>query len=532
MIRKIQGRAVRIQRTALAAALAMTVVPVAHGFQIETGNPDVTVRWDNTLKYSAAWRVEDQSNYLLTNNINNEDGDNNFDKGLISNRVDLLSELDIVFGNFGARLSGAAWYDTVYNESNDKNDVSALTVNHTSTPANEFSKKTRDLHGRKGELLDAFVFGQTYFGDSFATFRAGRHAQLWGESLFFGDNGIAGGMAPIDAVKALSVPNTQFKELIRPTGQVSGQVLMDSGLSIGAYYQYEWEKTRIPAVGSYFSSSELAADGTERAFFGAWLPKGNDIEAKDSGQYGVQLRFQVGETDLGLYAIRYHAKTPQVYMRPGQDFFNVYAEDISAYGASFSRSLGFVNWAGEVSVRRNMPLASNLGIDFDGTGDNDDNPLYAVGRTAHAQLSWIATVPRNFLAEDASFLGEVAWNRVTSVTKNPNNVMNTNADRDAWSVRMVYEPKYYQVLSGLDLSVPVGVGYGIGNSSVGGNFLGDEVGNMNIGISGTYMRAWRFGASYTHFFGPEGTAVEDGQQSFKQALADRDFASITLSRTF
>lgn len=531
------------QRAAIGTAIVLAV-PVAHGFQLETGNPYLNVRWDNTLKYSASWRAEGQSDRLLSD-ANGDDGNRNFDKGPISNRMDLLSELDVVAGNFGARVSGAAWYDSVYNRSND-ND-SPGTVNHLSRDYDEFPSDTRKLHGRKGELLDAFVFGRLSLGDYRTTFRAGRHAMQWGESLFFGDNGIAGGMSPIDAVKALSVPNSQFKELIRPTEQISGQIQLSPKVSLGAYYQFRWEETRLPATGSYFSASELAGDGSDRYFFGPYSAyKGRDIKARDSGQFGLQLRFQVGETDLGLYAIRYHSKAPQAYFRgqsvdsPGvpAEFFNVYPEDIKAYGASFSRSFGFVSLAGEASVRHNMPLASDVQWDQYGlmpgvtrAGDNDGHPLYAIGRSAHAQLSWMATLPPNFMAVDSSFIGEIAWNRVTSVTKNAA-AQNPNADRDAWSIRMIYEPKYYQVFPGIDLSVPVGVGYGIGNSSVGGAFLGDEVGNVNVGISGTYLQQWRFGVSYTHYFGPEGTFVEDRHASFKQALADRDFVSLSLSRTF
>lgn len=543
MKHKKNWRSLDAQRAAIAIAI-MLAVPVVHGFQLDTGNPNLNVRWDTTLKYSTAWRTEGQSERLLSD-PNGDDGDRNFERGLISNRADLFSELDIIAGDFGARASGAAWYDTVYNRANDNDSPS--TVNHLSRDYDEFPSDTQQLHGRKGELLDAFVFGKFYVGDKRTTFRAGRHAMQWGESLFFGDNGIAGGMSPIDAVKALSVPNSQFKELIRPTEQISGQIQFTPEVSLGAYYQFRWEGTRLPATGSYFSVSELAGDGTDRYFFGPYAAyKGRDIKARDSGQFGLQLRFQVGETDMGLYAIRYHSKAPQAYFR-GQsadspsvpaEFFNVYPEDIKAFGASFSRSFGFVSLAGEASVRHNMPLASDVQWDRYGImpgieqpGDNDSHPLYAVGRSAHAQLSWLATLPPNFIARDASFMGELAWNRLTSVTKNPS-ALNPNADRDAWSLRMIYEPKYYQVLPGVDLGVPIGVGYGVGNSSVGGGFLGDKVGNLNVGISGTYLQEWRFGVTYTHYFGPEGTFVEDRHVSFKQALADRDFVSISLSRTF
>lgn len=546
----------------VAAVLACALVtPTAHAFEFETDNPDLKVRWDNTLKYSTAWRVQGPST-TLTAALNEDDGDRNFKKGLISNRADLLTELDVTYSNVGFRLSGAAWYDDVYNRSNDNSFPG--TVNHVSRPFNEFTRATQKLHGRKGELLDAFFFGKADLGESRLTYRIGRHALLWGESLFFGANGIAAGQAPIDVVKALSVPNTQFKELIRPTEQISGQLQINPNVSVGAYYQWRWEANRLPAVGSYLSNLDIIGDGGERLIVGApggpfaaapAFFRGDDIDAKNSGQGGVQLRYrsEAIDTDFGLYAIRFHDKSPQLYLRPaaipnfatGQigQYLWAYPENIKAYGASFSKTVSYFNFAGEVSVRHNTPLSSDGQTDLFGIvpaafggpsapADNDKNPLYAVGNSAHAQLSWLATLPPNFLANETSFLGEIAWNRRTSITKNAG-ALNPNADRDAWNIRMIFEPSYRQVLSGIDLSVPVGVGYGIGNSSVVGAFNGDKVGDFSIGLNATYLDAWRFGINYTHFFGPEGTFLDAANHgSYEQSLKDRDFISMSVRTTF
>lgn len=536
---------------AVAAAIACTLgTPSVHAFEFETGNPDLKVQWDNTLKYSTASRLKSAS-ATLTAVPNEDDGDRNFGKGLISNRVDLLTELDVTYSNVGFRLSGAAWYDSVYNRTNDNN--SPGTANHVSRPFNDFTEATQNLHGRKGELLDAFLFGKADLGESKLTYRIGRHALLWGESLFFGANGIAAGQAPIDIVKALSVPNTQFKELIRPTEQVSGQVQINPNVSVGAYYQWRWEQNRFPAAGSYVSNLDLLGDGAERLIVGA--PGGpfaaapaffrsNDIKAKNSGQGGAQLRYRADaiDTDFGLYAIRYHDKSPQLYMRPaaipnfatGQvgQYLWAFPENIKAYGASFSKTVGYFNFAGEVSVRRNTPFSSDGQVDLSGTADNNKNARYAAGNSAHAQVSWLALLPPNLLASETSFLGEIAWNRRTSITKNVG-ALNPNADRDAWNIRMILEPSYRQVLPGVDLSVPVGVGYGVGNSSVVGAFNGDKVGDVSIGLNGTYLDTWRFGINYTHFFGPEGTVLDAANHiSFKQTLKDRDFISMSLRTTF
>src|SRR6266446_3438158 len=190
-----------------AAIAAMFATPTADAAEIDTGQPDLSLRWDNTLKYSTAARVRGQSPILTTasagpnpNVINSDDGDRNFGKGLISNRLDLLSEFDVAYRkDFGLRVSGAAWYDDVYNKRNDNDSPS--TANSLSVPNNQFTRDTRDLHGRKAEVLDAFAYANFDLGSTRAQFKVGKHTLLWGESLFFAQNGIAWGQAPLDIVK-------------------------------------------------------------------------------------------------------------------------------------------------------------------------------------------------------------------------------------------------------------------------------------------------------------------------------------------
>lgn len=539
--------------------LPMLAVAPSWAFDIDTGDQDLHLRWDNTVKYSAAARVKGQSPTLIGGaNPNLDDGDRNFDKGIISNRVDLLSEIDATYGNFGARVSGAAWYDQVYNRSTD--NTSPATYNAFSVPNTEFTSATRDLHGRKAEILDAFLFGKAQLGDTTGTFRFGKHALLWGESLFFGENGIAAGQAPIDVVKLLSVPNTQFKELIRPTNQLSGQLQINSAVSVGAYYQLAWEKNRIPASGSYFSGADLFDDGGERLIVGAPIVPGGgpaaffrsqDTKARDSGQGGLQLRWRPGsgDYDLGFYATRYHDKNFQVYVRPSAGLPNfatgqigtydlVYAENIRAYGMSVSRSFDSTNVAAEVSTRRNTPLVAAGGAVTVLPGqvaDNDSHPLYPVGNSLHAQVSAIHTLSRSGLWDGGLVLGEVAWHRRTSVTKNAQN-LDPNAGRDAWGLRMVFQPTWYQAYPGLDLSMPLGLGYNPkGNSSVIPLFNGgaNKGGDLSIGLTGEYLQTWKGGITYTHYFGDAGTVLDaQNNFSFKQSLKDRDFVALTVQRTF
>ena len=75
--------------------LALTAAQPALAIEIDTGNPDWKLRWDTTLKYSLMQRLKDASPTLAAQpplTVNQDDGDNNFRKGLVSNRLDLLTE--------------------------------------------------------------------------------------------------------------------------------------------------------------------------------------------------------------------------------------------------------------------------------------------------------------------------------------------------------------------------------------------------------------------------------------------------------
>lgn len=547
-----------LSRILVGGAAGLITMSVS-AFQIDTGDSDLRVRWDNTLKYSSAWRLKDQSSKLSESQVslNQDDGDRAFDKGLISNRFDLLSEMDVAYRNFGGRLSGAAWFDTEYQKDND-NDNPAR-ANQVSVAYDEFTDDTRHLHGGDGELLDAFVYWNGEVADRALSVRLGQHALIWGESLFFGANGIAGGMAPVDVVKAISVPNTQFKEITRPVSQLSTSYQLTDALSLGAFYQFEWEQTRLPAAGSYFSTLDMMGEGAERLIVGEPFPgflggnpsspaaffHGKDKKARDSGQGGLQFRYAAETVDYGLYAIQYHDKTPQLYLRPnvtgpnfatGQvgEFYWVYPEDIRALGASFTTSVGEYNFAGEASMRWNMPLVSNGQVVLPGVeADNDSHPLYAVGRTAHVNLNVLASLEPSIISNEATLIGEIAWNRLLKVTEN-RSALDPNATDDGVGLKLVYTPTYRQVFSGIDISVPLGASYfPMGKSAVVGGFGPDKGGDFNIGVSATYLDRITCGLTYTHYYGPEDTTLNEASQfNFKQALKDRDYLAFSIKSTF
>src|SRR5439155_12316939 len=112
----------RLLSVAVATSL-MAAAGCSLAAPIDVGNPDIELRWDNTVKYSAGIRAKSRSATLTEiaappagggtgpNALNGDDGDRNFKNGgLISNRLDLLSELDLVYRkDYGLRVSGAVW---------------------------------------------------------------------------------------------------------------------------------------------------------------------------------------------------------------------------------------------------------------------------------------------------------------------------------------------------------------------------------------------------------------------------------------
>jgi hypothetical protein len=544
--------------TLTAIAAAALAAGTSHATELETANPDWSVRFDNTFKASTLYRLHDadpalvDSVHLLVPGVaasafpqalNFNAGDDNFrNRGFVSKRIDLLSEFDAVYKKrFGLRVSGAAWYDQAYDGITDAMD----TLNGQS-PYNTFSSTTRRLAGRKAELLDAFVFGGWELGDGRKlNARLGQHALVYGESLFFGDNGIARAQGPIDIFKLQSSPNAQFKEIIRPVPQVSGQLQINQDVMLGAYYQFRWEADRMPPAGSYFSTANNIWTGSALSEIIATNVLLPDAERRpsDRGQFGAQLKWRLADTDLGFYAARYHDKSGVFYSQlnvtspaPGSWYY-VFPDAITTVGFSASHSLGNTNLSLEASVRNNMPLVS-ANIVYPNV---QAVPAYARGRTAHVNLSWLSTLSPSFLAREATLIGEVAWNRALSVD-DPAHTLDELRTRDASALQVIYSPTYRQALPGLDISVPVGLRYALhGNSSITGQSWGARhTGSATLGLDGTYQGVWQLAINYNKYLGKTEPFVNyqplltGGQAVYSSGnpLADRDYLSLSIRRTF
>ena len=340
------------RRKLIASAVAMLTVSAANtsAFEFDTGNPDLSIRWDNTLKYTLTVRAENIEKDVVADPEAAplpqlaDDADLGWEKGdLVNNRFDVLSEMDIIWkGNYGLRLSGAGWFDQAYRNHNDHPGYNPYlkvatapeyytdTWGGLSVAPGEYTDKARDIHYKDIELLDAFVFANLQLTDTVgASVRAGRHSIYWGNSLLLAGavHGIAGSMSTIDAGKGFSVPGTEAKELFRPTNKLSSTLQLNPNLSLVGYYSFEFEEYRLPQFGTSQSRAEGLTPDDEFATLQPGLVDPETLESvqpragfskikdktPDEGEWGVGVNYYLEESgwDLGLYYLNYHDKLPQ-----------------------------------------------------------------------------------------------------------------------------------------------------------------------------------------------------------------------------
>ncbi len=461
-------------------------------------------------------------------NPNGDDGDRDFAPGLISNRLDLLSALDISQGEFGAHVSVAAWYDMVYLAHTDNN--SPATYNPASVPNISFARAVRDLHGRYAEIDDAFVYGNFSAADTPVSVRLGRQTLLWGESLFFDENDIAAAQAPVDYIRSLSEPEGYSKDVFLPVNQLSATLQPGPGLAIALYYQFDGANRVCPA------SAAISATAT---FWGrapsACCCRGGNI----CGTAGISHRLPADNSAPRFMprstisiSVSTHSATainiPSCGFNPllavfrrtnwGQFAF-VYPGNIELYGASFSTYVGDSNVAGEFALRRHAPIIdTSMAMPLYPQNSYD---RYGRGDTLHGQVSGTTTLAPAGAWDSADLSVEIAANYLLGVEQSGRG-FDPDGNRLAMDVRALVEPHYFEVLPGLDITVPVGLGYNIAGRSSIDYARKSGAGDVEVGMSASYRSIWKASLSMKSFLGTPSN----------QPLADRDFLSVSIERTF
>jgi len=318
----------------VAAVLAVLMAPPAGAIDLSGSSGKYSLKLDTTLSWGGRWRMEDRDPAIISPfeggtaySVNGDDGNLNFDKGMVSNTLKATIDLGFSYdgwdvASFGFFARGSGFYDYALEK-----DCCERT---------ELTPEALDWAASRAELLDAYVFWQFPLGKSRGELRAGRQVLNWGESTF-----IQGGLSvinPVD-VSALRVPGSELREAFRPVGMVWGSVDLSQNLSIEGFYQYEWEDIVIDPPGTYFSTNDFAGLGGEYVYlaFGSFpdtgetpffvppsqtlpypymaVPRGDTVEPDDDGQFGLALRWflpSLGGTEFGFYFVNYHSRLPTI----------------------------------------------------------------------------------------------------------------------------------------------------------------------------------------------------------------------------
>ena len=336
----------------LLSVLAMGSLPWGNQARaVDIGSGEVEANLDTTLSYGVTFRAADRDKKLVTD-VNGNDGNLNYKRGIVSNAFKFTTDLDVGYRNFGLFLRGSGFLD-IENENGTRER----------TP---LSAKAKRMVGKDIDLLDAYVTGAFEIGEATTDVRIGKHVLNWGESTFI-QNGI-NAVNPFDVGK-LRVPGAELREALVAVPLASTVVELPNGLSVEGFYQLDWDKTEIDPVGSYFSVTDYVGAGARRAViplpnvsdmglgFGPVTPAINadlggytvlhptlgrvpapqplqpafdaeflnvvreaDRNPGDSGQWGVAFRYlaeQLNETEFGFYFVNYHSRLPTVSARTG-----------------------------------------------------------------------------------------------------------------------------------------------------------------------------------------------------------------------
>lgn len=488
----------------LALAVAALGSTGAFAFQIDTGNPDLTVTWGNTVRYNAGWRMDERSRRIANSNTSDE-GTFSYDKGAtVTNRFDLLTELDVDYRReIGFRVSAAAWKDFAFNE---KVRFNSRLFPQSSYRGDHFSDTTERFHKEGGEILDAYVYKNFTLGDMSGDIKAGRHTVLWGEALILSPFSVSHNQAPTDAIKALNTPGVDAKEIMLPIGQVSANLQVTPTLSLAAQYYYEWRNSRAPQGGTYLGSTDFVLEGPHRAHIGPFTLAGRDFdEPEDRGDFGIAARWSpdwLGGT-LGLYYRDFTEKSAvaSLAVRPGGFYEYFFPENQKLIGLSLAKSIGGVSVGAEIVRREDTVLNSTI---------TDGSRNVARGDAWTALLNGVTLFGPTAFWSSASLVAELGYSYLEKVTENEayfnrcRGIRDEQAgcsSRDNSMIALRFTPSWTAVVPGWDASMNMAVTYGLdGNSPLALPDHGQEkAGSWSIGTTWTYNARHDFTLAYIDY---------------------------------
>jgi uncharacterized protein DUF1302 len=577
----------------ITSLLLVFSISTSHVIAIEIKSGNLEGSLDTTVSYGHLYRVFSREANLLgianggtARSVNGDDGNLNYDPGLVSGLAKFTTELDLGYKSSGIFIRGFGFSD-------HEADNTSRTI---------LSDKAERLVKNNFVLRDAYFWHEFDIGNMPGEFRIGEQVLSWGESTFI-QNSI-NTINPVD-VSSLRSPGSELREALVPVGIVSASLGITDNLSAEVFYQYDWEQTVIDPTGSYFSVTDLLGDGgtfavgsgqgsiidylncpgvcTPQSLNGALgnartATRAGNIEPDDGGEFGAALRLYVPElndTEFGFYFINYHSRLPIANAiigagggvalpntnLTGTQYQLSYPEDIQLYGLSFNTQVGGVALQGEYSFRDGVPLQVDLteilAATLSPAGVPSQLGTFAVGdfvqghrerNVSQFQMTATKVFGQLLKADQAVLVGEWAIthiHRMPSKTTllfgspgiyssgNPNNTAflshtleeaDNFPDSTSWGYRLAGRLDYNNALFGsVNLQPRFAWQHDVSGITPGPG--GNFVAGrkiMTLGVRAVYQNQWEVDLSYTGYLG-------DNRQHL---LNDRDFTAFSIKYSF
>lgn len=440
----MKTRNIAVVGLAFAALLASTPsLAIDRSFDFFGERADMV--FNNTVTFGASWRMEKPANDLIGKSsldpsvcagafqscqglhrtqthpaerlaaapgapsINFDDGNLNYDQWDITQApLKLSQDIRIQWGNYGLFVRGMGIYDPInYHNFKDfhpnkitRGNAGEVGITNGGNISNRYydrvygngaameeardGREAREI-GLRYDLLDANFFGRIPYadGDKELMFRIGRQVVNWGQSTVAVVNSVNQAQ-PVNANSLYRLGFGLLEELFVPVGMVSASTEILEGLTMEAYYQFEWAPIEIPTPGSFMSFVDVGTDNKRMSVNAAFggsaddpdmvgnpldnpltlitptaltIGRDPDKEARSQGQYGISLKFYSDEinngTEFGLYAMNYHSKLPYV------SFFATDASCARAEGNSLG--INARNTSEFFKVCPNLPVTRTTG---------------------------------------------------------------------------------------------------------------------------------------------------------------------------
>lgn len=391
--------------------------------------------------------------------------DLNFQKGQpVSTVLKTVVDLELKRQNLGFFVRAKAWHDSelkdgerAYGNFPNGFQQNAPLSDNGFNPAAKFSN---------AQLADVYAFGKFKVSDDAKLdVRAGRQMVNWGASQFVG-----GGINVVNPsdYPAQFRPGALPQEVKVPLGMVYANLANEKTWGVDGYVQYEFRPSVLAGCGTFFTIANYTPTGCNyvsvlggapfnindpTAYASDRYPKRNpDVSTRDSGQYGVSLRYSATgwDTEFRSYAMNYHSRMPSVRVTNanvaggygaltttrltdinGLRYAMLYPEDIQLYGLSFNTRLDqAMRIFGEIAYRPNQPLnlnaadliaaffgrsltsALNLAKNTNAIAPGGTFDGYDRFKVTTVSLGVNKVFPKSLGAERLTLSGEIGWSHV------------------------------------------------------------------------------------------------------------------------